>query len=48
MKKGQSLDPTAESDPITNREHADLNSGVHSEGIVELHHKLPIIGQVLR
>jgi hypothetical protein len=44
----QSFDPTAESDPITNRKHANLNLGVHSEGIVELHHELPIISQVLR
>lgn len=44
---GRSFDPTAESDPITNRKHADLDLGVGSECLVELQHEVPVVPNVL-
>lgn len=46
-KGNQSLDPTADSDSITNRKHADFNPGVHSQSLVELQHEIPVIPNIL-
>lgn len=43
----QSLDPAAEGDSITNRKHANFDSGVHSQGLVELQHEVPVVPNIL-
>ena len=43
----QSIDPTADSDSITNREHADLNPRVSSKSLVKLKNKVSVVTNVL-
>lgn len=39
--------PTANGDSITNRKHANLNSWVGGERLVELEHEVPVVPNVL-
>ena len=47
MAGNASLDPTAESDTITNRKHANFNPGVSCKCLVELQNKVPIVPHIL-
>ena len=42
-----SFDPTADSDAITNRKHANLNPRVSCKSLVELQHKVSVVPHVL-
>lgn len=46
-KKSISVEPTANGDSITDGKHADLDSGIGSESLVELKNEVPVVPDVL-